>query len=113
MKWYLNFGVIILFMGLLFFGVLQFIPRTTLNTPTLKTNILSVDDGYGYQIFKDGKLVIQQEYIPAISGQYSFRKLEDAQTVANLVRNKLMNGHEPMVTVKELAELNIVILTDK
>ena len=107
------FGIIILSAGTLLIMAFQFMSRSPSIEPSLKTYIISLGDGYGYQILMGGKLIVRQEYIPAIAGKCSFRKSKDAQIVADLVMHKLTRGQEPVVTLSELHELNIVTLMEK
>jgi hypothetical protein len=64
--------------------------------------------GYGYKIFNNDKLYINQPMIPSVAGIKGFETKEDAQKVANLVVEKINNGiMPPAVTEEELKKLNI------
>lgn len=99
-----------IYMLTFFGGGGKFTPEQELSKTSLEINIIEIDDGYGYQILNGNKLLIQQEYIPAINRRQTFRTHYDAEFVANLVRHKLINGHNPVVTISELNDLNILIL---
>ncbi len=109
MKFSLNIGMLFL-VGLSFLTVLKFIPSQTPVVPSFDTAIIVVEDGYGYQILKDDKLIIQQEYIPAINTKQAIGTVKDAQLLADLVVYKLKKGDSPVVATTELDDLNIVIL---
>ncbi len=74
---------------------------------SLTTQIIKVDSGYGYQIKKNGKPLIRQEFIPAVPGQRSFATSENAKHIAELVKQKLLRGQSPVISIDELKELNI------
>jgi len=69
----------------------------------------SDNDGWSYQIYKSGKLYINQSIIPAIGGRQKFHSEDDARNVAELVIRKLSDGEGlPTVFIKELDSLKIV-----
>ncbi len=109
MKFFLNIGMLVL-VGLTFFGLMKFAPEQILDTPSFETTIIVVEDGYGYQVSKNNKLIIRQEYIPAINTKQAFGTIKDAQLLADLVVYKLKKGRSPVVASSELDDLNIVIL---
>lgn len=78
--------------------------------PFLIKKIIKVHNGYGYQIFKKDRLLIQQEFIPAIKSALPFQSANDAKKVANLVIQKLSSGESPVITRGELDTMNVVIL---
>ena len=65
--------------------------------------------GYGYAIFIRDTEIIRQPHIPAINGLHHFSRKGDAERVALLVRQKLIN-HEfpPAVSVEEIDSLGVV-----
>ena len=65
-------------------------------------------NNYGYYIFIDGDMVIEQRSIPAVGGKMGFKNGEDATIVAGLVITKLKAGDmPPSVTIVELNQLHI------
>jgi hypothetical protein len=62
--------------------------------------------GWGYQIYVDEKLYIDQANIPAVSGVQTFKTREDALKIGNLVMNKMKNGKRT-VTIQELKDAHI------
>ena len=70
---------------------------------------IQTENGWGYQIFKGKKLLINQPTIPAVQGNQSFSSELDAIKVGELVVNKLLqNQFPPTVSSEELISLGIV-----
>lgn len=66
--------------------------------------------GWGYDIYRNGKCIVHQYHIPAISGIIGFASEEDAQKIAYLVLKKINDGLErPSISLKEIDSLNILI----
>lgn len=71
--------------------------------------VISVEGGYGYDIYVDGKRMIHQAHIPGIAGVAGFRTKEDSQKVAELVIRKLKNKEmPPTITEEELRKLKVI-----
>lgn len=67
------------------------------------------DQSFGYQILKDGKLMIDQKNIPAIQGNKGFSSKSDAEKTANLAIDKIKKGaFPPTISVDELDSLGII-----
>jgi hypothetical protein len=67
------------------------------------------DKSYGYQILKDGKLMIDQKNIPAIQGNRGFSTKSDAEKIANFAIDKIKKGvFPPTISVEELDSLGII-----
>lgn len=64
--------------------------------------VFEVENGWGYSIFKQNKLIIRQQYIPSISSQKHFKSEKDAQTIGALVVKKLKLHKIPSITFQEL-----------
>lgn len=62
---------------------------------------------YGYQIIKDKRIVINQPYIPAVSGTQFFKDSLQAKKTANLVIKKLGKYKFPTVNTGELDSMKI------
>jgi hypothetical protein len=70
----------------------------------------SMQNTWGYNIFKNKKLLIQQNTIPGIPGFMGFKNKIDAEKVAGLVIEKLKKGEmPPSVNENELKKLNIFL----
>jgi hypothetical protein len=65
--------------------------------------------GYGYSIFIQDKEIIHQPHIPAIDSLHCFSSKEDAERVALLVRQKMINHQfPPAVSVEEIDSLGVI-----
>lgn len=64
-------------------------------------------DGYGYHILRDDKLLINQPFIPAVSGKKAFSSAEDAKRVGTLVMKRLNAGDNFAVSQKDLLEQGV------
>ena len=63
---------------------------------------------YGYTIFLDGHLVIEQKTIPGLSGSLGFKNIPDTHKIAELVIKKMKEGEmPPTISEHELIELKI------
>ncbi|HIO68683.1 MAG TPA: DUF4907 domain-containing protein [Flavobacteriales bacterium] len=68
------------------------------------------DNGWGYDIFLNGKKYIHQTTIPSMSGTSGFASKADATIVGDLVVGKLeRNEMPPSVTPEELDSLGVVL----
>lgn len=72
-----------------------------------KTLVYKTETGFGYSISYNSKLLIKQDYIPAIQSEKSFFNFEDAQKAASLVIEKLNRKENPKLSLLELNELGI------
>ncbi len=68
---------------------------------------LETDNGWGYIIKNNDKIIIKQSIIPVIQNQKSFENEEDALKVGNLVLKKLKANTSPTITKKDLILLSI------
>lgn len=69
--------------------------------------IKSDSTGYGYSIYADGNLFIQQTTIPALSGNRGFTDRKKAEKCAKLVMRKLKKGEmPPSITSNEIKKIN-------
>lgn len=98
--------VIVLFLAL-GLGYSIYNQITTDNNQQFHGQVVSLNDGFGYQIMSGEKIVILQEYIPGFPGKQKFVSEEDAQKTVNLVLSKLEDGKSPVLLPSDLAELNI------
>lgn len=71
------------------------------------SEIIRVDNGFGYQINYNSKLLIKQEYIPEIQLNKTFCTKQEAEKVAQLVCEKLYKKENPKITLQNLNQLNI------
>lgn len=67
--------------------------------------------GWGYQIFKGSKIMINQEHIPAVNGLFGFDSREKAELAAKYVMSQMGNGNDqPTVTAEELDSIGAINL---
>jgi hypothetical protein len=65
-------------------------------------------NGWGYQIRQNGKLIINQPTIPGRPGTAGFLTQQEAQSVAEFVKSKLLaKVFPPTVSEDDLKNLNI------
>jgi hypothetical protein len=65
--------------------------------------------GWGYQIFKGAKLLINQNHIPAIQGMKGFSSKEKAQKTVDYIMAELKEGiFPPTITPEILDSLNVL-----
>jgi len=64
--------------------------------------------GWGYNIYRDGKIFIHQDIVPAIPTRMGFRSEEDAMAVGKKVYDRYIVGQTPMVTAKEVTDMGII-----
>lgn len=75
---------------------------------TFQIKLVEYDNGWGYDIYLDEKLVIHQPHIPAMAGRKGFKTKEQANSVAELAVLKIKNGiMPPTITLQELDSLGI------
>lgn len=69
--------------------------------------ITKQNSGYGYQILKEHKILINQPFIPAIQGEKTFKNEKDAQKTADLVVRKIDKYSLPKISIHELDSMKI------
>ncbi|MBU2997279.1 DUF4907 domain-containing protein [Cellulophaga baltica] len=83
--------------------------QTEISKVPTTTEVFEVENGYGYIIKANNKVLIKQSIIPAVQGNIPFKTEEEALLIGKLVENKLKTKKNPFVTIEELSELNIDI----
>jgi predicted glutamine amidotransferase len=66
------------------------------------------EEGWGYEILRNNKPFIYQEYIPAIEGNKVFADSRSAKKTGKLVLSKLQHHQLPVVSVEELQQLGVI-----
>jgi hypothetical protein len=74
-----------------------------------QSKIIQTENGWGYEIVSNHKIIIHQTHIPAIASQIPFHSKEDAEKTANRVIEKLSDKQMPTITKKDLAALKIKV----
>lgn len=72
-----------------------------------KASVIKTETGFGYSISYNNKVLIKQDYIPVIQNNQAFCNFDDAQKIAELVKEKLIKKENPNVSLRELNKLNI------
>lgn len=99
---------------LVFFASLLLVPATLQSSKTETVGfhykvISSVNHTWGYDIYRNNKVIIHQPCIPGIAGNQGFKKKSDAKKVAKLVIEKLNQGMmPPTITILELQNLKVL-----
>lgn len=86
---------------LLFFVVLLLVSCTT-KQPTYTVKTFETEQGWGYSIFENEKLIIRQQYLPSIQKQETFKNEGDALKIGTFVIKKLKQHKAPSLTIAEV-----------
>jgi hypothetical protein len=73
----------------------------------LNVHSIKVNNGWGYAITNNNRLIIKQMIIPVISEHKSFQTEQEAMAVGQLVTEKLDANLSPTITEKDLILLKI------
>ncbi|MBK3516318.1 DUF4907 domain-containing protein [Carboxylicivirga marina] len=76
-----------------------------LNAEAYSYKIHKVESGYGYQVFNNDKLLIQQDFIPTLEGYIPFDEKNKAEAAAKLVISKLKDKQRPALTNLEIENI--------
>lgn len=78
------------------------------NSDPYRIEIIALQNGFGYQLFENQKLIIDQQSIPAIQGNQAFQTYEAAEKCAVFCLEKIKKGiFPPTITIEELNSLGI------
>lgn len=77
------------------------------NDALFGVNSFKVNDGWGYEITINKKIVIKQSVIPSVKYKKSFKSEDDALKVGNFVMKKVKHKESPTVDEKDLIALQI------
>lgn len=64
-------------------------------------------NGWGYRIFQNDQLFIDQPFIPVVAGNQPFKTEADAKKTARVICEKLKDGQLPTITLHDLQEMQI------
>jgi hypothetical protein len=96
---------------LLLFSVLFFVyQKIVKENQSLRVKAFNVHNGWGYDIYKDNKLIIHQDMIPEVDGHKTFASKDEAIRLGELVVSKIKQGKGgglPRVTIQEIDSLKI------
>jgi hypothetical protein len=102
-----KFWVVIVVFLVFCFGFTLFTVFVEENEYTLYSEVVEVNNGYGYKIMQGDKILVLQEFVPSLPGQQAFTTREQALAVANLVMSKLESGKSPIIVPSDLTKLKI------
>ncbi|WP_165584991.1 DUF4907 domain-containing protein [Chryseobacterium taiwanense] len=95
-----RFGKFLIILGFFMVGCKK-------KTGDFEIKITQQDGGYGYQIIKQKRILINQPYIPAINKQLPFKNSTEAHKTADLVVSKIGKLSLPRVSLQELDSMKI------
>ncbi|MBW4359596.1 DUF4907 domain-containing protein [Flavobacterium taihuense] len=97
-----NLFIIIFLIGLLIFISCQ-------KEESLKIQSIKINNGWGYSITKNEKIIIKQTVIPVIGKNKNFQTEKEALAIGQLVLKKLNANNSPTITKNDLILLKIKI----
>ena len=100
--------IIVLLFSLLFFTIRNY-NNDNKNDSYFKIEIHKVKNGYGYSLSSYDKILIKQDFIPALQKKYPFCTFEDAYNVATLVKERFVKNQNPKIILIDLENLNVGI----
>ncbi|MFI5132774.1 MAG: DUF4907 domain-containing protein [Chitinophagales bacterium] len=71
----------------------------------LSDKIFFNQSGWGYDILADDKIIIHQEFVPALPVQKGFNKKEYAEKAAQMVMQKIQENKMPALSKNDLARI--------
>ena len=76
----------------------------------IEVKTIELNECWGYEIYKDSTLLIQQKNIPAVQGNHGFKSEKQANDVGNFVANKIKSGvFPPTISKEELNRLGVEV----
>ncbi len=73
----------------------------------VKVRTYEVGEGWGYRISIKGKVVIDQPFIPVISGKHVFPDRRTASKAGHLVKKRIIKKQLPALTREDLIEIGL------
>ncbi|MEM7483835.1 MAG: DUF4907 domain-containing protein [Bacteroidota bacterium] len=102
MKSLLVFMSVLFLSGILSLIYLELSSKKKTKKHSYRYEVIALDEGFGYEIFIENKLIIKQNFIPAVPGEKPFLTAKNAQLIAELVVEKLSKGKSPVIDIKEI-----------
>ncbi|MBO0320729.1 DUF4907 domain-containing protein [Muricauda sp. CAU 1633] len=99
-------------MALAYYGFVEMFTEPVKEDSKIHAEVILAGEGYGYQIYHGERVLIKQEFIPAVHGTKPFTSPTDARRVAKLVMEKITKRVSPEITQSEIEALDVVILED-
>jgi hypothetical protein len=83
--------------------------KITSEQPKFSFKTIEQENGWGYEIYQDGKLFILQPHIPAVDGLRYFAEIQYAEKTAKFIIHKLEKGIiPPTISRNELDSLGVL-----
>lgn len=102
--------ILALIVFFVFYGLVLIFYKPKTKESGLDVVIFEINEGFGYKILNKDKILIKQDFIPAIPEKKAFQNIRDAELVANLVKHRIIHGQSPVIQIKDLENLNINIM---
>lgn len=81
---------------------------TNFSVQTFKNAPGEGPEGYGFDIYQNGKVLIHQNAIPAIQGNKAFVSEEEAKALGSLMLYKISNGiMPPTISIEDLDSMGV------
>ncbi|MFC5045620.1 DUF4907 domain-containing protein [Aquimarina hainanensis] len=103
----INLLVLGMLVGTIVYTVDAVVEDTIEKKEPLITSVHKTMAGYGYTIKLHNRVIIKQDYIPAIQENKSFCTAAHARLVGDFVKEKLLNGISPSVSISELKKITV------
>ena len=81
--------------------------------PPLTYQCFKTENGWGYNILADNKIIIRQPFLPGVAGKAGFDQQQQAATVARIVIEKIKSGEMPTISHQQLQRLGVLHTQDK
>lgn len=79
------------------------------NNSEYSVKSFKINQGWGYDIALNNRIIIKQNVIPTLSNKKNFSSQADALKVGNLVLDRIKQNLSPTITKKDLILLEISI----
>lgn len=80
-----------------------------IQTQQLELKVFDIENGWGFDIYRNGKLYVNQSTIPAINKSKYFYSEKNAVNVGKLMMRKICkNIFPPTISIKELDSLSVI-----
>ena len=99
------FYILTLVVGISIIGSLEYHHANSSGEYALE--VFKNEDGWGYQIFVRGKLVIKQNHIPGIKDKNAFKTEGDAKKIGYLVIKRLKKNKPPSISKEDLKRYEV------
>ncbi|MFA9370341.1 MAG: DUF4907 domain-containing protein [Labilibaculum antarcticum] len=100
------FYLILIITGI--FIISAYLFRNNKSTPPYTMQTYQTEEGWGYQILKNNKPIINQYRIPAIQEKHAFPSEKSAKIVGERVLKKIQLKEIPSISTDELMDLMII-----